>query len=312
MRGFLIGRLVCWGSVLCWLACSSRGYAQDDFLITAPFKNSIERYDASTGAYLGAFVEAGAGGLNSPGGVAVGPDGNVYVTSRTNQVLQYDGQTGDFLSVFAEGNGLTTPNNIQFHQDYMYVGQFSSGGSGFVKRYDANTGAFIDNFLDVDFADGIEFGVDSIYVSNFTGGVSRFDLNDGSLIEEFILAGEGDLENPTALLLLDGGDLLVSSYGTNSVKRYDQNGDYIDDVILGLVQPEGLEIGPDGALYAGSYGQGVVNRYDADTFEFLNEFVDHGPVTNFFTFRTSAVPEPTMALPLIVLTVGCVMRRRRR
>ena len=141
-------------------------------------------------------------------------------------------------------------------------------------------------FADVDFADGIEFSNDSVFVSNFNAGVQRFDLQSGSFIEDFIPAGHGGLVNPTALLFLDSGELLVSSYGTNSVKRYSNNGQYIDDVIIDLFQPEGLAIGLDGNLYAGSYGLGLVNKYEVGTFEFVEEFTNTGPVTNFFIFRS--------------------------
>lgn len=290
-----------------------RAQGQNDFLITAVNSDSIERYDATTGAYLGSFVASGSGGLDGPGAVSVGLDDNVYVTSsQTNQILRYDGVTGAFMDVFAEGNGLSTPNNIVFNGNFMYVGEFAGGTNGFVKRYDAMTGDFIDNFLDVDFADGIAFSNDSVFVSNFGGGVNRFDINDGSLIEEFIASGDGGLLNPTALLLLDSGEMLVSSYGTNSVKRYDTNGDFIDDAITGLLDPEGLAIGPDGELYAGSYTLGRVNRYDADTFAFQDEFVNVGQNTNFFTFRATAVPEPTAMLPLAIAATMAMLRRKRR
>lgn len=291
---------------------TNRAYGQNDFLITAPRNDSIERYDATTGDYLGSFIAPGSGGLDGPGAVSVGPDSNLYVTSAlSNQILRYDGMTGDFLDVFAEGNGLSTPNNIVFNGNFMYVGEFAGGAGGFVKRYDAMTGDFIDNFLDVDFADGITFSNDSVFVSNFGGGVNRFDINDGSLIEEFIASGDGGLLNPTALLLLDSGEMLVSSYGTNSVKRYDSNGDFIDDAITGLLDPEGLAIGPDGDLYAGSVTLGRVNRYDAETFAFQNEFVNVGQNTNFFTFRATAVPEPTTTIPLAIGVAMAVLRRKR-
>ena len=267
--------------------------AQNDFLITRPFAHTIERFDGFTGEYLGPFVATGAGGLNRPGAVAVGPDQNVYVTSLlTGQVLRYDGDTGAFIDVFAEGNGVTTPNNLVFNGDYLYVGDFSGGANGFLRRFDANTGDFVDEFADVDFADGIEFSSDSVFVSNFNVGVMRFDLQDGSFIENFIPSGHGGLVNPTALLFLENGDLLVSSYGTDSVKRFTSEGEFVADVITNLSEPEGLAIGLDGNLYAGSYGLGIVNKYDISSFEFIEEFANLGPVTNFFTFRTELLLGP--------------------
>jgi hypothetical protein len=217
--------------------------------------------------------------------------------------LRYDGVTGEFIDVFAEGNGLTAPNHLVFNGDYLYVGDFSGGANGFVRRFNAHSGEFIDDFADVDFADGIEFSSDSILVSNFNGGVERFDLEDGSFIETFVPDGSGGLDSPTALLFLDSGELLVSSYFSNCVKRYSANGEYIDDVIS-LFRPEGLAIGLDGNLYAGSYDLGVVNKYDVNTFEFIEQFTNTGPVTNFFTFRSNLLGDVNSDGVVDLLDVG--------
>lgn len=299
---------------LLWLVLSdcSQAKPQNDLLITSPTNNTIERFDATTGAYLGAFVAAGSGGVDRPAGVDVGPDGNVYVTNATNEILRYDGGTGAFIDVFASGNGLTANNNVRFHGDHMYVGQFATGADGLIKRFDAITGAFVDDFISSTSVDGFEFGTDSVFVSDFFGGVGRYDLNSGAFIEQFITSGEGGLANPTALLLLDNDDLLVSSYSTNSVKRYSSDGTYIDDAITGLFQPEGLAIGPNGNVFAGSYGLGLVNEYDGQDFSFISEFANVGPNTNFFVFRNSAVPEPSTMMPLILGFMAIRLRRHRR
>ncbi len=73
------------------------------------------RYDGKTGAFLGAFVPKGSGGLRGPYSIAFGPDGNLYVNSfSTNQVLRYDARSGAFLGVFASGNGLLGPTYLVF------------------------------------------------------------------------------------------------------------------------------------------------------------------------------------------------------
>ena len=304
--------LLLFALVASFCGVEKRAYAWDDFLLTSFSGSSVERFDAFTGENLGSFISANSGGLTNAAGVAVGPDSNVYVTSwGSNEILRYDGETGSFIDVFAAGNGLFRPNNIILRDDTFYVSQTGSGQSGFVRRYDAHTGDFIDNFLDVDFGDGILFGLDSVYVSAFGGGVNSYDLSDGSLIEEFIGEGEGGLQNPTALLQRDDGSFLVSSFGTNSIKLYDANGNFVSDVITGLFQPEGLAIGPDGALYAGSFGSGLVNKYDPTNFNFLGEFANVGGNTNFFTFRTTTVPEPSSALFVVVLlSVASLIRNR--
>lgn len=72
-----------------------------DGLLYASTGNQVNRYDPVTGTLLGEFVAAGSGGLLTPADLEFGPDGNLYLISRTNQrVLRYDGTTGAFLDTF--------------------------------------------------------------------------------------------------------------------------------------------------------------------------------------------------------------------
>jgi len=58
-------------------------------------------------------------------------------------VLQYDGTTGAFLSVFASQN-LESPRGILFGPDGdLYVAN-GSNNQGSVERFDGKTGAFLD------------------------------------------------------------------------------------------------------------------------------------------------------------------------
>src|SRR5438552_2621003 len=74
--------------------------------------NSVLAYDGVTGAFQRTF--ASGGGLTEPEGIAFGPDGNFYVSSRPAQVLRYNGKTGAFVGVFASGHGLEDPAGIAF------------------------------------------------------------------------------------------------------------------------------------------------------------------------------------------------------
>jgi DNA-binding beta-propeller fold protein YncE len=86
--------------------------------------------------------------LDDPNGLAVGPDGNLYVGSDlTDSVLRYNGMTGAFIDTFVPpgSGGLNGTNDIAFGPDgNLYVASFLSDS---VLRYNGATGAFIDAFV---------------------------------------------------------------------------------------------------------------------------------------------------------------------
>jgi hypothetical protein len=85
-------------------------------------------------------VAAGSGGLNGPGVLWFGPDGNLYVVSKnTNQVLRYDGSSGAFLGVFVDDPSLVEARHLAFGPDgNLYVSQVTPEQ---IRRYDGVTGA---------------------------------------------------------------------------------------------------------------------------------------------------------------------------
>jgi DNA-binding beta-propeller fold protein YncE len=74
-----------------------------ELLVSSNNTSEILRYDGVTGAFTDAFVTAGAGTLNGPAGLVLGPDGHLYVTSANNhQILRYDGTTGAFIDALQD------------------------------------------------------------------------------------------------------------------------------------------------------------------------------------------------------------------
>jgi hypothetical protein len=114
-------------------------------------KGQVLRYHGETGAFLGAFVPAGSGGLEYASGLVFGPDGNLYVAGR-NAVRRYNGKTGAFIDAFVpENGGLKDPHGLVFGPDgdlYVTSGPFYFGpDADAVRRYNGSTGAFIEVFV---------------------------------------------------------------------------------------------------------------------------------------------------------------------
>jgi sugar lactone lactonase YvrE len=181
--------------------------------------SAILRYDGLTGQFIDVFVGDNpntavdeTGGLYRPYGIDFGPDGNLYVSSFfSDQILRYNGQTGQFIDVFASGNqqagGLNGPNGLLFAPDgNLYVttqgsvakngeADFSAGLPSQVLKYNLQTrqstvfaspkvspnGAGFISLL------GMQIGPKDgdLYVSDFANDIRRYNLNTGALVNTF-------------------------------------------------------------------------------------------------------------------------------
>ena len=273
--------------------------ARADLFVSAAGRNAVVQY-TDDGTLVGDFVSPGSGGLGDPQGITFGPDGNLYVASNaSDNVLRFDGTTGDFIDVFASHPNFAWPAEINFRGDFLYVSDFKMGGR--VARFNATTGAYVDDFVTgINLPDGQSWDDQGrLYVSGFntagpgTGIVNRYDGNTGELIDNFVTAGQNNLGGALDNLFLADGRLLVSSFNTDDVKVFSSDGTS-DSAFGNLPGPQGLKFGPDGNLYAGSFQQGFINRYDPATLQLIDQFADiEGSTSNNFVFR--AVPEPMFA-----------------
>ena len=143
--------------------------------------------------------------------------------------------------------GLLNPQGLAFSADlqYLYV---ASAGTNSVMRYSLATGLPAN--------------------SNAAAGAT------------FVAPGLGGLTTPIGIAVDRAGNLYVSSFGTNSVFRYEPTagrflGSFVSRGTGGLTGPTGLTFGPDGDLYVASFNDDQVYRYAAGTGAFLNVFVSN-------------------------------------
>ncbi|MEX2168375.1 MAG: NHL repeat-containing protein [Pirellulales bacterium] len=114
-----------------------------DLIVANSLYDNILRFDDS-GSLLGEFVPATSGGLDGPAGMAIGQNGNLFVTSGIDSILEFDGNTGEFVRVFASGEGLSKPRGIVFGPNgNLFV---TNDNTDAVTQFDGATGTFIDAF----------------------------------------------------------------------------------------------------------------------------------------------------------------------
>ena len=62
--------------------------------------DSVLIFDGMTGASEGVLISSGLGGLAGPFGMTVGPNGNLFVTSSTDEGFDYDGDGAMMVGKF--------------------------------------------------------------------------------------------------------------------------------------------------------------------------------------------------------------------
>lgn len=165
-----------------------------DLFVTGYLSHSVARFDWASQTYQ-PFVASNSGGLQQARGIAVGPDGDVYVSDPTqNIVFRYDGATGapapesgqsGAIFIPAGSGGLSVPASLTFGSDgNFYV---VSNGTNQVLEYQgpagSSPGAFIRDFVSITNGTApsdLTFGPDgNLYVTLFDAGTSVYgQVND--------------------------------------------------------------------------------------------------------------------------------------
>jgi glucose/arabinose dehydrogenase len=220
--------------------------ANDILYLGDAFSNSVERFDAINGAYLGSFVAPESAGLHGPRGMVFDQGSLLVVNQNINlpkngEVLRYNGQTGapaGALVPFANSDAPFSPAGIVVRDNIAYVADTREDSSaGRVAKYNATTGSFLgelqpQGFLPEFRPRGLVFGPDgrlyvtvsSIaetgssdppgYVLSFdiaTGDYRMFAWNDGDGQPEAVQGEAIDLHNPVGIAFAPDGLLYVTS-----------------------------------------------------------------------------------------------------
>lgn len=201
----------------------------------------IDRFDAQTGGHIDIFAES----IPGPTRMKIGPDGLLYVLSSSANArvkrFQLDGTfLGDFTSV-------SLPRCLGMDWDargYLYV---SSYDYQIVRGFDTegtDQGTFA--FTNLNGPTNIWFDDDGdLLVLDYDAGVvARFDQT-GTYQGDHIQG----LSRAEGMDFLPNGSVLIGNGGTNSVKSFTPEGDFIEDFITsqsgGLTQPSAVIVRVD-------------------------------------------------------------------
>lgn len=203
-------------------------------------------------------------------------DTAIYVSDAGNfssppwQILKFDGN-GENPEVFINQN-LGWPQDIVFLDDTNTV-LISNLSSNQITRYNAETGAYIDVFAQVPGGPTrMKIGSDDLlYVLQWSGNgtVLRYQL-DGTFVGEFTSTG---VSQSIGLDWDNTGNLYVSSYNSDHVRKFDTSGNDLGLFInSNLAGPTDITFAENGDLLVSDYNAARVKRFDSGG-NFISNFI---------------------------------------
>jgi DNA-binding beta-propeller fold protein YncE len=267
----------------------------------------VDRY-TDNGVFLGTLIMPGAGGLEDAQGVAVAPNGELFVGDFENDNILRFAPDGTFLNVFSSDLAVDTPFDVVFGTNGdLFVA--SAGNVSNIARLDETTGMVITasftsgNVTPIGGPQYLEFGP-ALALTDIAGHLFRFDPVTGVHIST------GLFDNPEGVAYNAAGDLFLAQRGSRNILRLPAGGGPAQEIIPNGAfagEPLDIEFGPDGLLYVSASS---IYRFDVsgpmgilvDSFGTGGEFLVFTPI-----------PEPgAFGLTVAGLVFAAVFRRRRR
>lgn len=200
----------------------------------------------------------------------------VYVSDAGNfsnppwKILKFDGN-GENPQLFINDQ-LAWPQDIVFLEDQQVV-LISNLNSGRITKYNSSTGVYIENFATGIFGPTrMKIGEDSLlYVLQWSGNgkVRRYEL-DGTYVGEFTNVG---VPQSIGLDWDSNGNLFVSSYSGDNVRKFDSNGNDLGLIVASnLAGPTNIWIDENDNLFVLDYDGTAVKKFNSNG-AFQNNFI---------------------------------------
>ncbi|MDF1694811.1 MAG: Ig-like domain-containing protein [Saprospiraceae bacterium] len=216
-----------------------------------------------------------------PSGASFSPQNVGADNEKDSNANTSDGRTS-IITLSNSTNNLTIDagllNTNPVVRDCNNVGElFVADNNGNIIRYDQNSGALIDNFIQ-GLNGPIEMVVGSdnwLYVSNSDeNSIRKYSLVTGVLIETFT----DKIDDPHGLTIGPDGNIYINNDDRDEVLKLDPATGATSIFVLsgagGLDGNKwGIEFGPDGNLYVSSFYTDEILRYNGTTGAFMDVFV---------------------------------------
>lgn len=266
------------------VALSASAGAQSDLLVLdwqGPGGGDlVDRFHWPSGKAIDVF----AGGPVTPYGdstdMTLDGKGNLYVAYHgSNLVAKFNGETGEFDSVFTKGSP-GGPTGLAFGPDgNLYVS--SSFQNNRVLRYDGTTGDLLGVFVSeglggLDGPRGLVFDHNGLLCvcSALTNQLIKYNA-DGSFAGAVDLSAVG-LKGPDGVAVGSDGSLYITGRGSDSIAKIDAGGTLSQLVAPGvgaMSGPRKLTIDSDGNLVVPCENGSGVLRFEHNTGIFLGQVV---------------------------------------
>lgn len=193
-----------------------------------------------------------------------------------NHTFSQGGRTANIVVSATDEDGTWSGSDVFVAADHVTP----------VYRFDGTTGAFDDavgNGAALSLPTDMVIGPDGLlYVAGFgSSNVQRFNPSTNALVDTFVSAGSGGLNQASGLAFGADGNLYVGDHANDRVLKYNgTTGAFIREFVTaasgGLNGPASLRFGADGHLYVSSSLTDNILRYNGTTGAFLDEFVAAG------------------------------------
>jgi len=208
----------------------------------------------------------------------------------TDEILQYNGVTGEFIDSLKITNGLSGPTGMTYDEEneILYI---SSSSNNQILKYDpqedkADIVSSSDNLMKKPQNILLDRDSNLYVISEGTNSILRYDTtNPTSMPYEFITDRSKNLTMPKDIGLFDidndkiYDEVCVNDLSVNAIKCYDRKTGYFERLMAvpfnrGIAGIENSVIGPDGELYVSNTLFNRIDRHDGLTGLFGDVFIN--------------------------------------